>query len=88
MIEIHLVSPVCRFSSADHKMPNEPFIVGARVRRVGYPISGAGAVVGIHDGIVRIKFDEGEPPRPDFAVLYGNDGSVGVNSIYLELLFP
>ena len=40
------VCPVCGFFSAEHKIPKEPFVNGARVRCVGYPIVGAGTVVG------------------------------------------
>jgi hypothetical protein len=86
------VCPVCGFFSAEHQIPKEPFVNGARVRCVGYPIVGAGTVVGTEASggelIVQIAFGHGEPPRPDFAVMYGNDGSVGVMSRYLEPLFP
>jgi hypothetical protein len=90
---IHIVCPKCGFSSAGRATASDSFGVGNRVRCVGYPVVGAGTVTAVHpypngDTIVHIKFDRGKPPRPDFEVAEGSDGSVGVLSIYLEPLYP
>jgi hypothetical protein len=90
--QIHVECPKCGFTSAGLGKNADPFAVGNRVRCVGYPVVGAGTVAAVYphsEGVlcVHIMFDEGEPPRPDYMVTLGSDGSVGVLSIYLEPLY-
>jgi hypothetical protein len=87
---IHLTCPVCAFSSAEHKSTAEGFTVGARVRCVGYPIIGAGTVVDVFPriGKLQVSFDRGIPPRNDFMEFIADDGSIGVSSTFMELLYP
>jgi hypothetical protein len=87
---MHLICPVCGFSSAEQGRPQRDFAVGDRVRCVGYPIVGAGTVVEAYPliGKILVKFDRMFPPRDDFAEFIGDEGTIGVSAMYMERLYP